>query len=351
MAGVGRARSGTRVRLKDVAESAGVHVATASRALSPDPAVAATVSTARREAVLAAASRLGYRPNRAGRALRTGDSRLLGLLVPRVSDTALSVFYEGMLQEAEQEGYTVVVASTRDDPERRRDQIDQFVEHGVDGILYTDAHLGESFDTTNLPVPVLPAYRYPHTPSGITADDEVGGALVARHLLALGHSSYLVLAGMDWASTTVDRTGGFTRELELRGTGREQVTVLNGALGAREGREAATGLLTAGVRPTAVFAVDDYLALGVLSAIHQAGLVPGVDVALVGYSDLPLAAELQVPLSSVHVPLADLGARALQSLLQVVRGEEPADLRVEPSLTVRASSAGPTTGTVEASAG
>ncbi len=74
-------------------------------------------------------------------------------------------------------------------------------------------------------------------------------------------------------------------------------------------------------------------------------------MALVGYSDLPLAAELQVPLSSVHVPLADLGARALQSLLQVVRGEEPADLRVEPSLTVRASSAGPAAGTVEASAG
>lgn len=326
-----------RVKLADVAAEAGVHTATASRALSPREDIARTVSPQKRELVLAAAQRLGYRPNRQGRALRTGRSQVLGLLVPRISDTVLSAFYEGMLAEAQGSGYSVVVANTADDPEQREGFIRELVEHGVDGIIYTDAHLGEELPHGH-GVPVLQAYRFSEPPGGVVVDDAAGGASVARHLVETGHEQIALLAGFPYASSTTGRSRGFLTELEHLGGDAGPVHVEHGGLTAAEGRTIAQRLLALPEPPTAVFAVDDHLALGVLSAVHRAGLVPGRDIAVVGYNDLPVARELPVPMSSVAVPLDTLGARAARSLLGVLRGEEPVTELVQPQLRVRESS-------------
>lgn len=329
-----------RVRLADVAAEAGVHTATASRALSPSEDIVRTVSPEKRERVLAAAERLGYRPNRQGRALRTGRSQVLGLLVPRISDTVLSAFYEGMLAEAQRSGYSVVVANTQDRPEQREGFITELIEHGVDGIIYTDAHLGEPLPDHH-EVPVLQAYRFSRPPGGVVADDEAGGAMVARHLVAGGHERIALLAGFPYASSTTGRSQGFLAELESLGIDTARVHVEHGGLSAAEGRVATARLLAAKQPPTACFAVDDYLALGVLSAVHRAGLLPGRDLAVVGYNDLQMARELPVPLSTVAVPLDALGARAARSLLGALRGEEPRTELLRPELRVRESSVGP----------
>ncbi|USQ79909.1 LacI family transcriptional regulator [Ornithinimicrobium faecis] len=326
-----------RVKLADVAAEAGVHTATASRALSPRDDIVAAVSREKRDRVLAAAQRLGYRPNRQGRALRTGHSQVLGLLVPRISDTVLSTFYEGMLAEAQGSGYSVVVANTADNPEQREGFIRELVEHGVDGIIYTDAHLGEP-PPTDHGVPVLPAYRFSEPPGGVVVDDEAGGALVARHLIEAGHEHIALLAGFPYASSTTGRSRGFLTELERLGLDVERVPVEHGGLSAAEGRTIAERLLAAPEPLTAVFAVDDHLALGVLSAVHRAGLTPGRDIAVVGYNDLPVARELPVPMSSVAVPLDILGARAARSLLGALRGDAPVSELVAPELRVRESS-------------
>lgn len=335
---MGRHKGPGRVKLVHVAAAAGVHAGTASRALSPDPGVASTVSPATRDLVLAAAERLGYRPNMQGRALRTGRSLVLGLLVPRVSDTVLSSFYEGMLAESERAGYTVVVANTGDRPARRQEQIQQLVERGVDGIIYTDAHLGEAVPDLG-GVPVIQAYRYSSPPGGVTADDRGGGAEVARHFLATGHERFGLLAGLDYASSTADRAAGFLEELERGGIDvRTQVHLRHGGLSTSEGREIAQRMLSSDNPPTAIFAVDDHLALGVMSAIQRSGRNPGRDVAVVGYSDLPLSRELPIPMSSVSVELDALGARAVRSLLGVIDGLPPLSVQLEPQLRVRASS-------------
>lgn len=325
------------MKLADVAAEAGVHTATASRALSPREDIVRTVSPQKRDRVLAAAEALGYRPNRQGRALRTGRSQVLGLLVPRISDTVLSAFYEGMLAEAQGSGYSVVVANTADEPERRAGFIQELVEHGVDGIIYTDAHLGET-PPTDHGVPVLHAYRFSEPPGGVVVDDEAGGAQVARHLIESGHTRIALLAGFPYASSTTGRSRGFLTELEHLGVDVERVPVAHGGLSAAEGRTIAQRLLAAPHPPTAVFAVDDHLGLGVLSAVHRAGLTPGRDIAVVGYNDLPVARELPVPMSSVAVPLDTLGARAARSLLGALRGEAPVVELVQPELQVRESS-------------
>lgn len=332
-------RGRQRVRLADVAAAAGVHTATASRALSPREEVAATVSDERRQRVLAAARELGYRPNQQGRALRTGRSQVLGLLVPRLSDTVLSLFYEGMLAEAQGSSYTVVVANTADQPDQRRGLIRELIEHGVDGVIYTDAHLGEP-PPTGLEVPVLPAYRYSEPPGGVVLDDQAGGALVARHLVQAGHEQIAVLAGFPYASSTTGRTRGFLQELGRLGVEMGTVRVEHGGLSAADGRHQGEQLLADPRPPTAIFAVDDYLGLGVLSALHRAGLTPGRDLAVVGFNDLPVARELPVPMSSVAAPLGLLGARAARSLIGVLQGKEPISERLAPKLRVRESSAG-----------
>lgn len=330
---------GRRVRLAEVAAAAGVHTATASRALSPDANVVRTVSPRTRDLVRNAAQQLGYRPNRQGRALRTGRSLMLGLLVPRISDTVLSSLYEGMLAESERAGYTVVVANTGDRPEHRQAQVQNLIEHGVDGIVYTDAHLGEPVESRRGGPPVLQAYRYSIPPGGIVADDRAGGADVARHLLGSGHERFGLLAGLDYASSTTDRATGFLNELERAGVNLgSQVHIEHGGLSAAEGRAIAERLLASDGPPSAIFAVDDNLALGVMSAVERSGLSAGTDVAVVGYSDLPLARELPIPMSTVAVPLDELGARAVRSLLGVIGGEAPLSEQIRPELRVRASS-------------
>jgi LacI family transcriptional regulator len=336
---VGTEENQVRVKLADVAAAAGVHTATASRALSADPDVASAVSPTTRELVLKTARRLGYRPNLRGRALRTGRSLVLGLLVPRISDTVLSSFYEGMLAESERAGYTVVVANTGDRPAQRQRQVGRLLERGVDGIIYTDAHLGEPWPEPS-DVPVVQAFRYSHPPGGVTADDRDGGAQVARHLRASGHERFGLLAGLSHASSTVNRTTGFLDALKKSGVDiTAQVRTEHSGLSTAEGREITEKLMRRPDRPTAIFAVDDYLALGVMSAVQRGGLLPGRDVAVVGYSDLPLARELPIPLSSVAVPLDQLGARAVQSLLGVVSGQPPMSEQITPELRIRQSSA------------
>lgn len=328
-----------RVRLTDVAAAAGVHTATASRALSPDTTVAGTVSPATRQLVRSAAQRLGYRPNMRGRALRTGRSQVLGLLVPRISDTVLSSLYEGMLAESERAGYTVVVANTGDRPEQRRAQVQHLIEHGVDGIIYTDAHLSEPPESRRGGPPVLQAYRYSTPPGGVVADDRAGGADVARHFLDSGHEWFGLLAGLDYASSTTDRATGFLHELKRAGVDVDsRVRIEHGGLSAAEGRTVAEQMLASHRPPDAIFAVDDNLALGAMSAVQRSGLAPGTDVAVVGYSDLPLARELPTPMSSVAVSLDQLGARAVRSLLGVIGGDAPISEQLRPELRVRESS-------------
>lgn len=325
------------MRLADVARAAGVHTATASRALSPREEIVRTVTPTTRDLVQETAERLGYRPNRQGRALRTGRSLMLGLLVPHISDTVLSAVYEGMLAEAQRSSYSVLVANTADHPTQRQELIQELIDHGVDGIIYTDAHLSEPLPAGH-PVPVLQAYRYSQPPGGIVVDDEEGGAQVARHLVASGHERFAVLAGYDYASSTSSRARGFVAELERHGVDRAKVQMEHSGLRAADGRGLTEQLLAGHHPPTAIFAVDDYLALGVLSAATAAGLRIGHDLAVVGYNNLSVGRELPVSLSTVAVDLDELGAAAVHSLLGVLEGEPPVSERLRPRLEIRRSS-------------
>jgi LacI family transcriptional regulator len=328
------------VTLAAVASRAGVHVSTVSRALTPGaPGVSA--STGAR--IRAIAAEMGYQPDPAAAALRTRRTSVLGVLVPRLTDFVLARIYEGIDAAAAEAGYNTFVANTTDDPDLRRTRLDGLLSRRVDGIVLGDARLDgddlvKTLDSKGIPYVLVSRRLRGHL--SVTTDDLLGGRLAAQHLLELGHERVAVVAGEPYASTGVERTAGFRRAYADAGRPVPDERVLHSRFDVEGGHSAAAALLDLRPRPTAIFAVNDTAAVGVMGALRERGLRPGTDVAVVGYNDIPLAADLPVPLTSVHSPMFEMGSAALALLLDRIQGLPTRSRRLRPELVARASTLG-----------
>jgi len=331
------------VTLKDIAREAGVSVTSASRALHGVTGVARAPSEETAERVRAAAARLGYSRDQLASGLRTRHSRLLGMLVPRLTDYVLATIYEGVEEAARLAGYRTVVANTRDDPDEQRARAEVMLDHRVEGLIIGDASdRGDLLaDLERRGVPFVLVSRRTGSHPAVTGDDLTGGRLVAEHLLDRGHTRVAVLAGEPYASTGSERTKGFLDRWSSAGLAVSADRVVHGPFDAAGGRQAMQRVLDMpGPPPTAVFAVNDFAAIGAMGALRDAGLRVGRDVALVGYNDVSLAAELPIPLSTVTTPNLEMGRGGVELLLRILDGEKPASLLLPPQLRIRESSAG-----------
>ncbi|MCB5281974.1 MULTISPECIES: substrate-binding domain-containing protein [unclassified Arthrobacter] len=250
--------------------------------------------------------------------------------------------YEGIDEAAAELGYSTFVMNSRDDPEEQRRKTDTMLARRVDGLIIGDAHLdtGLLVELTDRKVPfVLMNRRVPGYPAA-TCDDVLGGELVAEHLWNTGHRNVAVIAGEPYASTAVDRTAGFVDRWRSLGGKLPGNAVVWSRFDTAGGREAAETILThCRPRPTALFAVNAFAAIGAMGALRSHGLTVGTDVAVVGFNDTSLAAELPIPLSSVRSPMLDIGRTAVQLLKGVLDGAHVESIRLEPTLYVRESSA------------
>jgi LacI family transcriptional regulator len=324
-----------------LAEQLGVHVSTVSRALNAKPneqARAASQSTVLR--IRALADELGYRPNPHATSLRTRRSNLVGVLVPRLSDIVLATIYEGIEEAAAEHALSTFVTNTRDDPDAQRARADMMLGRLVDGIIFGDAYIDgrflSEFATRGVPF-VLVNRRCRGHPS-VTCDDYEGGRLAAGHLLSLGHTDVAVIAGEPYTSTGIDRTAGFLDRYAEAGIEVATNRVLHSRFDARGGRVAAEELLAGPHPPSAIFAVNDFAAIGALGAARDRGMRSPSDIAMVGYNDTPLAAQLPVPLTTVRSPMHEMGRLGLDMLIRLIGGERPEPVRLAPELIARASS-------------
>lgn len=335
--GAGRRPAAT---LATIAKAAGVHVSTVSRALSPSESVRGSVSAETVEAIRAIAAELDYRPNAAGAALRTGRSRMLGVLVPRLTDIVLASMYEGIEEAAASAGYHTFVSNTQDDLRLQRQRLANTLGRGVEGVLLGDARGGSGVpaELRRRKVPAVLFNRRLKGMVSVTADDPLGGALAAEHLCGLGHRHIGVAAGQHYASTGRERAEGFVTTCRRHGVTVDDEHVVYSGFDVRGGHEAATRLLALTPRPTAIFAVNDFAAIGVMGAVRAAGLRAGEDVAIVGFNDVALAAELPIPLTSVRTPRFEIGQVAVEMLLRTLAGERVRSRRLTPTLVVRESS-------------
>lgn len=327
------------VTLVTVARHAGVHVSTASRALSDNPS-GVGADTARRVRELAEA--LGYQRDVRAAGLRTGTSRLVGVLVPRLTDLGLATIYDSIDLAASEAGYGTVVANTRDDARHRKIRIDAMLSRGIDGIIIGDSHLGDmaADELQQRGVPYVLVMRRLEGHPSVTTDDYRGGQLAAEHLLQRGHRRVGVVAGDQLASTGRERTLGFISTFEVAGFPLADGYVVDSEFSTNAGLHAGSVLMNLADPPTAIFAVHDLIALGVMGAIRDAGLELGTEVALVGYNDLDLAATLPVPLTSISSDLSRMGRLSFDLLMNAINGESVESMLLDPLLVPRATTLG-----------
>ncbi|WP_168701657.1 LacI family DNA-binding transcriptional regulator [Gordonia paraffinivorans] len=323
--------------LKEIARRAGVHVSTASRVLRQSEPTDGWSESALR--VRQVAEELGYQRNQWAASLRTRKTTTLGVVMTRLTDGVVATTYQGIEQEATRAGYSVLLSSPPDEPEAQRAAIELLVGRQVDGLLLSGLHRpGKDFIASLRvgDVPMLTLTR--HADAGLPfvgGDDVRGGALAARHLIDRGYTDLAVIAGPSHATTATDRLAGFRAETEKAGLALPDDRIVASSFEVRGGTEAGRTLLDSPDRPRAIFAVSDTIAVGVLGVARDLGLRVPEDVALIGYNDIPIAAQLPVPLSTVHSPAREIGEAAVRGLLDIIAGREVGSQRLPVELVAR----------------
>lgn len=327
----------SRITMTQLAQLAGLDVSTVSRALRGDRSRVASATIERVEQL---AAEHGFQPDAVAAALRTGRTKVLGVLVPTMTDVAYAQMLEGIAQQASLRGYLAMTTVTGSAKRTRNAAVASLVGQRVDGIIVADSTVGSGAPTAlvSSATPFLFALRGVGHQLGVVADDTLGGRLVAEHLLDRGHRDVAVVAGPTNATTSRRRLSGFREVIRRAGVELGADRVVHADWGVAEGHAAMAELLGHGLRPTAVFSLNDYNAIGASRALQNSALEVGRDVALVGYNDISISAELPVPLSSVHNNLETVGRLAVDSILSLIDGHEPPSQTVAPRLIVRESS-------------
>ncbi|MFI2713974.1 LacI family DNA-binding transcriptional regulator [Micromonospora sp. NPDC018662] len=326
-----------RVTLRDVASFTGVHVSTVSRVLRGDDV---RVSPATATRIVDAAKELGFHRDRWAASLRSGKTGVIGVLVPRITDIVLATVFEGIDAAAATAGYQAVVSSSWDDDEARAVRIRRFIGERVDGLIIGDARRTDPTLARLAAdrVPFVLVSRASRGHPSVTGRDRLGGRLAADHLIDVGCRRLAVVAGPEHASTSADRVAGFLAAAKARGVPVDPRWVVPSSFDVAGGAAAMARLLESG-RPDGVFAVNDFAAIGAMGTLRDHGLRVGRQVAVVGYNDIDVDAQLLVPLTSIRQPLRDMGAQALHTLLNLLVSGEARSARLAPELIVRATTA------------
>jgi len=334
------------ITLKQVAEAAGVHASTVSRALNP--ATRSMVVPEVVERVLATATALGYRPNLMAAGLRTGRSHLIGALVPDIANTVFSPILSGASDRLASDGYSIVVADVGTNPARHLELANQLVARRIDGfILATVSRDDPVVDfclDQHLPAVLVNRAEERRRISAVVSDDTLGMQLAVDHLVALGHARIGHLAGPEGVSTGFLRRKGFYDALEVHGLpAGDYPCEPAGAYNREEGAKAARRLLDAAPDITAIVAANDLLALGAYDVAAERGLPVPADLSIVGHNDMPLVDMVAPPLTTVRISHREIGRAAADLLLQQLTGGESSTRNVvlAPALIVRGSTAPP----------
>lgn len=325
-----------RVTLHDVARAAGVSKSSVSRML--DERLPRSDSEKARH-VRKIAAELGYVRDVAAASLRRGSTGMLGVIVSRLTDTVVAMLYELLARAAAKAGQFTIVATTEDEPDAERRAADMLLRRGADGLILATAREGDTFtdELAERGVPFVLVLRRDGASRASIGDDPLGGYLAARHLLDLGHRDIALLAGPEYALNARDRTAGFHTALAEAGIEARPDRIIHSAFGIEAGAAAMERLLASGERPSAIFAVNDNIAIGALSAMARKGISVPNDMSLVGYNDIPLVAHLPVPLTSVRVPFDQVASSALELLAAETVAERDRVRIATPTLIPRRS--------------
>lgn len=325
--------------IKDVAALAGISFTTVSHVVNGTRPVSDQV----RRKVEAAIAELGYVPSGVARSLRVRATGTIGLLVPNASNPYFAELARGIEDHAERNGYSVILCNSDDDSAKQLRYLRVLLERRIDGLIVATVASDQAFVQALAAVKV-PLMLVDRSLDGVQADrvqvdHELGGYLATRHLLELGHRRIACIGGPASTQVVQLRVAGYRRALSEMGI--EALPVVDCAFTSPGGHAAAQGLLSRADAPTAIFAGNDMIALGVLRAAAERGVRVPQQLSLVGFDDIEVSRYLHPALTTVGQRIGQLGEQAAERLLARVRTPNlVAEQRLlEPTLIVRESSA------------
>lgn len=305
-----------------------------------------SVSEGRREAVLKAARELGYRPNELARGLVQRRTQTIGVLLSDLHNPFFAEAVDGIKDEAGSSSYGTLLGTGNRDPEREVEAIRTLLERQTDGIVLLSPRISTDYlNEVAASTPTVLVGRRGEAGERsldcVVNDDFAGAVIAVEHLVELGHRRVAHVSGGAGAGAA-DRLRGYEHAMSRLGLERH-VFVAPGEYTEKGGYEGARRVLAERPRPTAIFAANDLAALGVLTALKEAGLSVPEDVSLVGYDNTYLAALGSISLTSVDQPRHEMGVLAARLLLERIEsGRAEARLEVlKPHLVARSTSAPP----------
>lgn len=326
-----------KVTATDVARLAGVSQSAVSRVFTPG----ASASKATAERVRAAAEQLGYRPDPLARAMITGRTRIIGLVVAYLDNQFYPVAIELLSRALQEKGYHVLVFMAENSTERVPQVMQELLDYQVDGIITASVamtnDLTERCRTAGIPVVMFNRGQDDEGLSEVTSNNLAGGRRAAQHLIDTGHHRIAHIMGWQGSSTGRDRAQGFRAALDAAGL--SPFAMVDGMYSQEVAAKEARALFAGPDRPDAIFVGNDHMAFAVMDTLRfELGLsVPG-DVSIIGYDDVPLAAWASYNLTTIRQPVRRMVEATVDILLNQIEGEtKPARIHIDGPLIERGS--------------
>jgi LacI family transcriptional regulator len=317
-------------------------VSTVSRVLN-DQAATGRITADTEERIREVALRLGYRRNTIARALRTGRTLVVGMVVPDVANLYQAEITRAAGDVFSGKGYSLILASTDDNPAHAESQVSAMLGVQAEGLMYgvargDDAVLAGIIEE-DIPVVLFNRAASDMEVSAVLPDDHGGTRLAVQHLISLGHTRIVHVGGPEDVSSTVNRLEAFEETLRAADlTGSHQFTQRQTE---DEGYRVTATLLEERPDTTAVLAANDRLALGAIDAIRDTGRTCPGDISVVGFNDMPYTDRFSPPLTTIRISQNELGARTARLLLETIADPRraPETQLVSAQLVVRGSTA------------
>jgi len=330
-----------RVTIEDIAQEVGFSANTVSRALNER----GEIRLETKNTILEAAHRLGYHPNRLAQRLRQNRTGIIGVVVADNSNPFFAAVVKGIENAAAANDYSIILKDSNETPETEQESIEIMLAEQVDGLIIAPVRdQGEELAAlVESRFPIVAIARYPKGWNShyVVVDNVRAGHLATSHLLDRGYQRIALINGPQSDLSAENRFEGYVQALSERGIELDMNLVSYGATTMEQGYERGKELLATENPPTAVHAFSDYVAVGFIRAAREASVRIPSDVAIVGFDDIAVSAYLAPSLSTISVPIKEMGKKAAEILLANIDSDKDVQLfqlKLDPKLVARESS-------------
>jgi LacI family transcriptional regulator len=333
------------VRLKDIAVRAGVSVMTVSKVMRD----ASDISANTKARVRQLADQMGYNPDSVAQGLRTGTTKLFGLVISAATNPVFARVVMAIEERAHEMGYDLITAHSLNIPQREEAVIKRLLSRRIDGLflvpvyrLDPSAHIYEELLRRGVPT-VLLGHKAPFCQKfpNVETDDVNASYALTQHLLQLGHRRIAYFAGPTVSPGSQERLEGYRRALREAEVELDDKLIFNAGATIEEGEKAALQMLNEAPKATAIQAVNDLVAIGAANILLNQGVRIPQDISIVGFGNVLISEHFRVPLTTIRQPKLRLGAAAVESMARLIRGEQVLTKRLPAEIVIRQSSGPP----------